>query len=75
MRLVMCVLAHAHHEVIAADADGHVAADEEGDAAEHLPLDQVGARADVTANPIGKLGVEGHGHEYRAWQHGSPSPS
>jgi hypothetical protein len=45
---------------LAADADGHVASDEEREPAEHLPLGQAGLGAHQLADPSREFLVVGH---------------
>src|SRR4029453_8764956 len=48
-RVVVSVCTDAHHQLVADDADGHVAVHEEREAAEHLLLAQTGVLADAAA--------------------------
>jgi hypothetical protein len=49
-----------HAAALAAGGDRHVSGDEEGQAAEHLLLGQIGIAADEAPDPIGKVLVVGH---------------
>jgi hypothetical protein len=52
-----------HGATLAAGGDGHVAADEEGEPAEHLLLGQLGIAADEPPDTLGELLVVGHGDD------------
>src|SRR4051812_41362333 len=57
---VVVVLADADHQVIVDDAARHVGVDDEGQAAEHLALVEVGQLREQLTRPPGKVLVVGH---------------
>jgi hypothetical protein len=52
-----------HGAAVAAGGDRHVARDEEGEAAEHLLLSQIGSAADELSDTIGEFLITGHAGE------------
>ncbi len=53
---------YAHHQpALAAGRDGHVPADQKGQAAEHLLLGDIGFAGDQLADPISEVFVVRHG--------------
>src|SRR5262249_36884645 len=52
-----------HSAALAAGGDGHVAADKEGEPAEHLLLGQLGIAADELPDTPGEFLVVGHGDD------------